>query len=189
MVILLLTLSYLFWKAYSSGQETVDLYFYVACLVEAAAICLISFLRKKYKSNYQSPYREALEPGEHWDYQSERYLIFRGDLKRIEFSGQHANKCLQIFDDAISSTIAINYPKVAWGLFSTGIIGALITETVGQLSDEKMFTVTLIAAMISLLIYAIAPFPKSKVAKLKELRYFVRLYASEHSNDTRPETC
>lgn len=154
-------------------------WFAILLVIEIPLLIQLMRLKDKYVLNEYGDTSKNIEPPETKNQQSTRYLIFKAKLKELGISNDDVQNCF----DLVDAQIDISTSRTSHKIFSSFIFGVtlgLIGSAFKKLELEGMIKLFFGCLSISYVFYAISSFFLSKLEKLHELKYFMKLYCHEY---------
>lgn len=146
-------------------------------LSEMFFILIIDQIRgKTFGSVYGSP-ENTISPAEREGYRASRFLMFKHRLTRASITKSHVNDLFSILDAKIDLETHRNEVFNRFVLFVSGLLTALLITWIKGLEANDSIQVLLWLLLICALVGPALWLLPSRKERLKELKYFMLLYA------------
>ena len=146
---------------------------------ELMVFLLLDRLKKKMFEREFGDVGTSQAPPEDREHQATRYLLFKSRLLQSHVTKSHVEECFDLVDIQIEVAAARGeLPRKVFGFAGgvvTGMLGAVWAKS--DISDVLIVLVIFVVVAIALW-FLLSLFP-SKVERLKEMKYFMKLYCRE----------
>lgn len=150
-------------------------------IAEAFFVLVLDHARgKPFASSYGTT-DQTMSPAEIEDHRGSRYLIFKNKLTSAGITKSHVNDLFEVLDAKIELETHRNERLNRFLVFVSGFFTALILSWVRGLTPQQLGSALSALAITVLVIGPILWMLPSRREKLKELKYFMRLFVK--SND------
>ncbi|MDD9892369.1 MAG: hypothetical protein OXT49_02505 [Gammaproteobacteria bacterium] len=170
-----------FWSAINSELHS---YIAIGVILSEVAFLWSAYLIKDNNFNEQYGFPDSFNaPAEEIDHRQNRYLVFKRTLEKKSISSKVVSDCFQLLEDRLAMQYELGKSKKIFAAFASSLLVSILVTATKDLDPETKLTIALITAMSAGVIWFFLTLSKSKVEKLTELRYFMRLYTrrSHHS--------
>lgn len=120
---------------------------------------------------------ETLAPADTDDYRQGRFLIFRNALETAKITKSHVADLFEIVDAKMELESHRNAVLNRFMLFVSGLLTALLIAWIRGLSASESLQAVAVLCVVCAIIGPVLWLRPSRLEKLKELRYFMLLFA------------
>ncbi|WP_447937446.1 hypothetical protein [Thermomonas fusca] len=150
-------------------------------LAEGALILVVDHMRGKRFSDSYGSADSTLSPAEREDHRANRYLIFRSRISGKGLGKSHVDDLFDVLDAKIELENHRNERLNRFLVFVSGFASALAIAWIRGLETQEIAFAISVAVVGTLLVGPILWLMPSRKERLKELKYFMKLFSKSYA--------